>query len=63
LPYLFPKQDHWIIKALNMAAELYEQDHKTAAAEKTYQKLLQYHLSDQQLEKVKKSLAALEKEG
>jgi len=63
LPYLFPKQESWIIKALNMVAELYEQDHKTAAAEKTYQKLLQYHLSDQQREKVKKSLAGLEKEG
>jgi len=63
LSYLFPKQENWIIKALNMAAELYKQEHKTAAAEKTYQKLLQYHLSDQQLEKVKKSLAALGKEG
>ncbi len=63
LPYLFPKQENWIIKALSKAAEVYEQDHKNAAAEKTYQKLLQYHLSDQQLEQVKKRLAALEKEG
>ncbi|NIA19886.1 MAG: tetratricopeptide repeat protein, partial [Xanthomonadaceae bacterium] len=63
LSYLFPKQERWIIKSLSMAAELYEYDHEIAAAEKTYQKLLRYHLSDQQLEKVKKSLAALEKEG
>lgn len=63
LPYLFPKQKHWIIKALGMAAELYEQEHKIAAAEKTYRKLLQYHLSAQQLEQIKKRLAGLEKEG
>ncbi len=62
LSYLFPEQESWIVKALCMAAELYEQDHKTAAAKKTYQKLLQYHLSEQQLEQVKKSLAALKKE-
>ncbi len=63
LPYLFPKQETWIIKALSQAAKLYEQANRTAAAEKTYRKLLQYHLSPQQREKVKKSLAALGKEG
>jgi tetratricopeptide (TPR) repeat protein len=63
LPYLFPKQEAWIIKALSQAAELYELDNRTAAAEKIYRKLLQYHLSPQQREKVKKSLAALGKEG
>ncbi len=63
LPYLFPKQETWIIKALSQAAALYEQDNRTTAAEKTYRKLLQYHLSPGQREKVKKSLAALGKEG
>jgi len=63
LPYLFPKQETWIIKALSQAAELYEQENRITAAEKTYRKLLQYHLSSQQREKVKKSLAALGKEG
>lgn len=63
LSYLFPKQENWIIKALGKAAELYEQDHKNAAAEKTYRKLLRYHLSAQQLNRVKKRLADLGKEG
>jgi len=63
LSYLFPRQETLIIKALNNAAALYEQEHKTAAAAKTYKKLLQYHLSPQELEQVKKRLAALGKAG
>jgi len=63
LPYLFPKQNAWIIKALQAAARLYEQDRNPAAAAKIYRKLLQYPLSEKQRQEIKKRLAVAGKAG
>ncbi len=63
LPYLFPRQHAWIVKALQAAARIYEQDRNHEAAAKIYRKLLQYPLPAKEKERIKKRLAGQGKAG
>ncbi|MBN2333489.1 MAG: tetratricopeptide repeat protein [Deltaproteobacteria bacterium] len=63
LPYLFADQQEWIVKSLLVVADYYDRQQNREAAVKTYRKLLQYPLTAQQQEQVKKRLAGLDKEG